>query len=209
MQGRQGMGQQMSQGMGQGMSQGNTALGQALLKQIEDMKNGLGYSGMARGNKAESGWGLGTSPYAVNPAPADASNQVEDRQGDQSLGDTAPVDFDPLYAPEDNAHGFTSEDQLHGQFDPSAPPEKVEEVRSAPETQEALVDYADIIGSYAEGDESAISLEQVPVEYQELVRKYFENLNEQSNADGGGAETEGDGEGEGEGDAGEEGEGEG
>jgi hypothetical protein len=193
MQGRQQMGQQMGQigqGLGQGMSQGqgqgNTALGQSLLSQIQQMKQDLGYGGVAQGGReqAGSGWGLGTSPYAADPAPADASNVVEDRQGDQSLGDTAPVDFEALYAPEEYAHGFTSENQLHGKFDPTAEPQKVEEVRSAPESQEALTEYADILGPYVEGEESAINREQVPLEYQQLVREYFGRVAELSNADG-------------------------
>lgn len=191
MQGRQGMGQQLGQ-MGQSMGQGSGesgGLGAQLMQQIQQMKQELGYGGYMskQGGQAGSGWGLGTSPYAVSPAPADASNQVEDRQGDESLGDTAPVDFDPLYAPEDVAHSFTSESQLHGQFDPTASPQKVEEVRSAPEDQASLIEYADVIGAYTEGEESAIAREQVPLEYQELVREYFERLNQQSS--GGGTES--------------------
>jgi len=185
MQGRQQMGQQMGglgQGLSQGMSQGNQALGQALLDQIQQMKQQLGYGGYAQSREqGGSGWGLGTSPYAADPAPADPNPVVENRQGDQSLKDTAPIDFEPLYAPEDYAHGFTSENQLHGKFDPSAIPEKVEEVRSAPEDQKALTEYADIIGAYAEGEESAINREQVPLEYQQLVREYFERVAALSN----------------------------
>jgi hypothetical protein len=198
-QGRQQMGQQVGQigqGMSQGMSQGqgNTALGQSLLSQIQQMKQELGYGNYAvQGREqAGSGWGLGTTPLAAEPAPADSNNVVEERQGDQSLGDTAPVDFEPLYAPEDYAHGFTSENQLHGQFDPTADPEKVEEVRSAPESQEAMTEYADIVGTYVEGEESAINREQVPLEYQQLVREYFERVAELSNADGSQAEGDAD-----------------
>lgn len=185
MQNRQNMGNQMSQGMSPGM--GNGSLGRQLMQQIEQWKLQMGY-GNKPGGKAASGWGLGTSPYAVTPAPADPSNQVEDRQGDQSLGDTAPVDFEPLYAPEDVAHGFSSENQLHGDLDLSATPQKIEEVRSAPENQEALMGYADVIGTYVEGEESAINREQVPLEYQELVRLYFDQLALQSRAGGVAAE---------------------
>lgn len=186
-QGRQQMGQQMGQlgqGMSQGMGSGNTALGQALLMQIQQMKQQLGYGNFAKNGQgqASGGWGLGTTPYADNPAPAGANPTAENRQGDQSLKDTAPVDFEPLYAPEDNAHSFTSENQLHGQFDPSATPEKIEEVRSAPEDQKALTEYADIIGAYTEGEESAVNREQVPLEYQQLVREYFERVAELSNS---------------------------
>jgi len=206
------MGQKMGQ-MGQGMGQGSSesgGLGAQLQAQIQQMKQELGYGGYMQnqGGQASSGWGLGTSPYAVSPAPADASNQVEDRQGDDSLEDTAPVEFDPLYAPEDVAHSFTSESQLHGQFDPTAAPQKVEEVRSAPEDQASLIEYADVIGAYTEGEESAIAREQVPLEYQELVREYFERLNQQSSGAGtesstadGDESTEGDGADEDEGEA--------
>ena len=146
------------------------------------MKKGLAFGQYAQGTqgKASSGWGLGTSPYAVEAAPAEGSNQVENRQGDASLGDTATTDFEPLYAPEDIAHGFTSESQLQGQIDLTQPPQKVEEIRSAPDDQESLVDYANIIGAYAEGEESAIQREAVPLEYQELVREYFDQVQKEA-----------------------------
>lgn len=203
MQGRQQMGQQLGQ-MGQpGMGPGPGSLGAQLMAQIAQMKQELGYGGYMQGGqgKASSSWGLGTSALAVDPAPAAGANQVEDRQGDDSLEDTAPIDFEPLYSPEEYAHGFSSEDQLHGNFDPTAPPEKVEEIRSSPETQEALTDYADIIGTYVEGDESAINLEKVPLEYQDFVRRYFERLAAISNEDAmeeGEAADEGEAEGDGE-----------
>jgi len=170
------MAQQLGEGLGGTQSPGG--LSGMLLQQIEDLKKGLGYGEVALGvgGKAESGWGLGTSPYAVTPAPADSEQQIENRQGDASLGDTPPVDFEPLYAPEEYAHGFSEEGQLHGRFDVTQPPQKVEEVRSAPETQDALVDFANIIGSYAEGEESAIDREQIPHEYQEMVRAYFDQI---------------------------------
>ncbi len=146
------------------------------------MKKGLAFGQYAQGTQgtASSGWGLGTSPYAVGAAPADGSNQIENRQGDASLGDTETTHFEPLYAPEDFAHGFSSENQLQGQLDLTQAPKKVEEVRSAPEDQESLVEYANIIGAYAEGEESAIQREAVPLEYQELVRQYFDQLKKEA-----------------------------
>lgn len=165
--------------------------------QIEALKQQLSYGGYLQTTQgaAESGWGLGTSPYAVEPAPAAAEHQLEDRQGDESLGDTQATDFEPLYAPEDYAHGFSSEEQLHGELDLTQPPQKMEEVRSAPEDQEALVEYANVIGAYAEGEEAAIQREQVPLEYQEMVRLYFDQLQQEAAAEDGegdAAETEGE-----------------
>ena len=155
---------------------------------IAQMKLSLGYGQYASQTQgqASSGWGTGTSPYAVAPAPADGANQVENRQGDDSAGDTPATQFEPLYAPEEVAHGFTSESQLHGQIDLTQPPQKVEEVRSAPETQEALVDYASVIGAYLEGEESAVNRESVPLEHQELVKAYFEQLNKDAQGTGSG-----------------------
>jgi hypothetical protein len=77
-------------------------------------------------------------------------------------------------------HAFTSEDQLHGKLDLSHAPQKIDEVRSAPETQQALVGYSDVIGSYAEGEENAIQQEQVPQEYRDLVKQYFDQLRRES-----------------------------
>ena len=163
-----------------------------LAKQIAQIKKSLGYGGYANMTQGEAGstWGLGTSPYAVNPKAAEEANQVQNREGSDSLGNTPTTDFEPLYAPEEYAHGFGSEDQLQGQFDMSQPPQKVEEVRSAPEDQEALAGYADIIGAYSEGEESAIQREQVPLEYQELVRQYFSQLESEAAGKGDGKSDE-------------------
>ncbi len=153
-----------------------------MAQQIAALKQSLSYGGYLNRTQGQAGsnWGLGTSPYATNPAPAEGANQVQNREGSDSLGNTPTTDYEPLYAPEDIAHGFATEDQLHGQFDMSQPPQKVEEVRSAPEDQEAITGYADIIGAYVEGEESAIQREKVPLEYQELVRQYFNQLEEEA-----------------------------
>jgi hypothetical protein len=127
--------------------------------------------------QASSGWGDGTSPYAVSPAPAKGSHQTENRQdASKEYEGRDPVDFESMYAGQDIGHAFTKEDQLHGKLDLSKAPQKIDEVRSAPETQEALVGYADVIGSYADGEENAIQQEQVPQEYRELVKQYFDQL---------------------------------
>jgi len=157
---------------------------------IAQMKAQLGYGNMmAQGQgqgqgTAQSGWGLGVSPYAVKPAPAKTEGQVEDRQGDDSLGDTETMDYEQLYAAEDYAHGFSTEDQLHGQFDLSQPPKKVEEVNSFPESQEALAKYIEIIGAYADGEEQAVQLERIPLEYQELVKQYFSQIKQDAKGEG-------------------------
>ena len=164
---------------------------------IAQMKKQLGYGKMmaqGSGGKAESGWGLGVSPYAVDPAPAAGENQVEDRQGDVSPGDTATTDYEQLYSAEEFAHSFSSEDQLKGQFDLSQPPKRVEEVNSIPESQEALAQYIEIIGAYAEGEEQAVQLERIPLEYQELVKQYFSQIKQAA----GGKEPSGEGEASGE-----------
>lgn len=153
------------------------------------MKQQLGYGNMmAQGQgsqgQAQSGWGLGVSPYAVTPAPADPEHQVEDRQGDASRGDTEPIDYEQLYSSEEYAHSFSSEEQLHGQFDLTQPPKRVEEVNSIPESQEALAKYIEIIGAYAEGEEQAVALERIPLEYQELVKQYFSQIKQDAGGEG-------------------------
>lgn len=158
------------------------------------MKLQLGYGNMmaqsGQGGQAQSGWGLGTSPYAVTPAPAKGENQVEDRQGDVSPGDTGTIDYEQLYASEDFAHSFKSDEQLHGQFDLSQPPQRVEEVNSIPESQEALAQYIEIIGAYAEGEEQAVALERIPLEYQELVKQYFSQIKQDASGKGKSGEGE-------------------
>jgi hypothetical protein len=167
-----------------------------LAQQIAQMKKEMSMGQLSSGGSASSGWGLGTSPYAVTPqeAPHGAPNEpgAGKREGDKTLGNTAATKYEPLYSPEEFAHGFSSENQLHGQFDLSQPPQKIEDVRSAPESQAALTEYSNIIGSYANGEESAVSREQVPLEYQELVKEYFERLQQEAAAakkDGKGAKS--------------------
>jgi hypothetical protein len=120
----------------------------------------------------------------VSPAPADAKNRIENRQQEgQSHEGMEPTDFESLYEGEDVGHAFTKEGQLHGRLDLSKAPQKIDEVRSAPETQEALVGYADVIGSYATGEENTIQQEQVPQEYRDLVKQYFDQLQKQAKQD--------------------------
>jgi len=146
------------------------------LSQGQGMQNGgLGTQGVA-----SSGWGQGTSPYAVAPAEAPDQSKVENRQ-DGTTRDGTTSDFEPLYAPEDFAHGGRDE-QVHGKIDFSKAPQKIEEIRSAPETQQALAEYSGAISAYTEGEENAIQREQVPVEYQEMVRAYFDELKKDAKA---------------------------
>jgi hypothetical protein len=126
--------------------------------------------------EAGSNYGFGTTPYGVNPKEAPNAMNSEQRQGESQQGDVEPGQFESLYEPEENAHAFSSEERLHGKMDLTQSPKKIEEIRSAPETQEALTAYANVVGAYAEGEESAIEKEQVPLEYQELVRKYFDQV---------------------------------
>jgi hypothetical protein len=158
-------------------------MGSQLAEQIAQLKGQLAYGqSPALKGDAGTGWGLGTSPYAVNPKEAPNTKPNEDRQGNKSLNDTKPTDFEPLYAPEDFATG-TYDTHVKGQFDLSQPPQKVEEVRSAPETQQALTQYSDVVGAYVDSEESAIQREQVPLEYQELVKQYFDQLQQASKDD--------------------------
>ncbi len=147
-----------------------------MAQQIAGIKQGLAFGQYLtqKQGKAGSGQGWGSTPYAAEPAPANGSNQVEDRTNGETR-DTASTDFDGLYAPENTAHGNRDE-RVHGKIDFSAPPQKVEEIRSVPEDQKALRDYQGIVGAYTDGEEKAMQQEQVPLEYQELVKQYFDEL---------------------------------
>jgi hypothetical protein len=173
MQGNQALGQQVSQ-LGQAGG-GGMSMGDMLAQQIQQMKSQLGHGQMTEGT-ASSGWGTGTSPYAVAPAPAPNIATAENKQGQRPEGDRSPVDFEAMYEGQDVGHAFGKDGQLHGRFDMTQPPQKVEEVRSAPETQEALRGYASIIGSYADGEENAVAQEEIPEEYKELVKQYFDQI---------------------------------
>ncbi len=153
-----------------------------LSEQIAQMKKEMALGQLQQGGTATSGWGLGTSPYAVSPQEAPQGANSEQREGDKTLGNTGTTQFEALYDPEIFDTGFTSENQLQGQFDLTQPAQKIEDVRSAPESQEALTEYYNIIGSYATGEESAVTREQVPLEYQELVKLYFERLQQEAAA---------------------------
>jgi hypothetical protein len=146
-----------------------------LAEQIAQLKLSLSQGQqLGTSGTAGTGWGLGTSPYAVAPKEAPGANP-ENKQGNQSQGSVPATNFEPLYAPEDQAHGAHDE-KVRGKLNLANPPQKVEEIRSAPESQEALANYAGVVSAYAEGEETAINREEVPLEYQELVRGYFDEL---------------------------------
>jgi len=151
-------------------------MGSQLAEQIAQMKQqmAMGQQVPNQGT-AGSGWGVGTTPYAVNPAEAPNTKPTEERQGDKSAKDTPAEQFEPLYSPEEYANS-TYDAQAHGQLDITQTPQKIEEIRSAPENQQALMQYRNVIGSVASGEESAVAREQVPLEYQDLVKLYFDQL---------------------------------
>jgi hypothetical protein len=175
----QGAGNQMGQ-LGQQM--GQSGMGAQLGQMIAQMKQQLAYGGQLESpGEASSGWGTGTSPYAVTPKEAPNTKIGGNKQEKgKDYGDRTPTQFESLYGATDYAHGFTSENQLHGKMDFTKTPQKIEEVRSAPETQEALQGFASVVGSYANDEESAVDQEQVPQEYQDLVKQYFNQLKKDS-----------------------------
>lgn len=151
-----------------------------MAQQIASLKQQLAYGQqLGTSGTAESGWGLGTSAQKVAPKEAPNSTPTEDRQGDKTLGDTPAEQFEPLYAPEDYANS-SYDTKVQGNLDITQSPQKIEEVRSAPESQQALAEYANIIGAYSDGEESAVEREQVPLEYQELVKLYFDQLQQEA-----------------------------
>jgi hypothetical protein len=147
------------------------------LKQQLAMGQPIGTSGTAG-----SGWGLGTSAQAVAPAAAPNKGTKENRQGNQTLGDTKATQFEPLYQPQDYANQ-SYDTKVQGQLDISQSPQKVELIRSSPESQQALAQYANVLSAYANGEETAVEREQVPTQYQELVKLYFDQLQQQAAKD--------------------------
>jgi len=158
-------------------------MGSQLAEQIASLKSQLAMGQQVGTNgTAASGWGLGTSAQAVAPAEAPNTKPTEERQGNKTLGDTKATQFEPLYQPEDYAN-TTYDTKVQGQLDITQSPQKVELIRSAPESQQALAQYANIIGAYADGEESAVEREQVPTQYQELVKLYFDQLQKEAAKD--------------------------
>src|SRR5688500_5533217 len=125
--------------------------------------------------EAGSGWGIGSTPYGVAPKPAPNTATAENREGERAQDNVQAEQYEGLYAPNEYAHS-SQDKRVQGRMDMSKAPEKVEEVRSAPEDQKALREYVGAVSAYAEGEEEAINREQVPLEYQELVRQYFDDL---------------------------------
>jgi hypothetical protein len=124
--------------------------------------------------KAGSGWGIGTTPYKAEADEAPGAHP-ENKEGAAAQDNVSAEQYTGLYAPEDYAHSAQDE-RVRGDIDFTKAPEKIEEVRSAPEDQKALREYVGAVSAYAEGEEEAVSREQVPAEYQELVRKYFDDV---------------------------------
>ena len=124
--------------------------------------------------KAGSSWGIGTTPYRAegNEAPG---MHPENKQGKAQQDNVQAEHYTGLYAPNEYAHS-AQDKRVKGNIDFSKAPEKVEEIRSAPEDQKALREYVGSGGAIGEGEEEAVGREQVPLEYQELVRKYFDEV---------------------------------
>ena len=140
------------------------------------MKQSFSFGQMQQSGQGSSGWGMGTTPYGVTGSEASQAQIDSNRMnGNDSLADTGTTDYDQFYDSEDLAHG-ASDQQVHGQFNPMAPPQKVEEVKSAPETQEALREFVNTVGAENIGDQQAIDTQNIPRDYKELHRKYFDNL---------------------------------
>ncbi|MCB1186521.1 hypothetical protein KDL29_05070 [bacterium] len=138
------------------------------------MKQGFKF-GQTQGGGA-SGWGIGTTPYGSTGSEAtDPQIDSSRMNGSDSLMDTGTTQYDQLYDSQDLAHGVNDE-QLHGQFNQAAPPSKVEEVKSSPETQEALREFVNTVGADNIGDQQAIDTQNIPRDYKELHRKYFDNV---------------------------------
>ncbi len=144
------------------------------------MKQGFQFGQMAQSGQAGSGWGVGTTPYGSTGTESQAYQSDSGRMnGSDSLMDTDTTNYDQFYDSEDLAHGANDE-QVHGQFNALAPPQKVEEVKSAPETQEALRDFVTTVGAENIGDQQAIDTQNIPRDYKELHRRYFDNLKKAS-----------------------------
>lgn len=137
---------------------------------------GLGQGQQGQGGQAGSGWGIGTTPYKAWGSESQGLAPDSGRMnGEDSLMDTGTTSFDQFYDSQDMAHG-ASDKQVHGQFNPMAPPQKVEEVKSAPESQEALREFVNTLGAENIGDQQAIDNQNIPRDYKELHRRYFDNL---------------------------------
>lgn len=140
------------------------------------MKQSFGFGQMAQQGKGSSGWGLGTTPYGTTGSESQAQASDPTRMnGEGTLGDTGTTSYDQFYDSQDLAHG-TVDERVQGQFNQFAPPQQVEEVKSAPETQEALREYVTTVGAENIGDQQAIDTQNIPRDYKELHRKYFDNL---------------------------------
>jgi len=147
-----------------------------LAAQIAAIQQSLGVGNYLTQTQGQAGsnYGLGSTPYAASPTAAPGAHP-ENKEGKAAQGDVKSEQYTGLYAPNEYAHS-AKDQQVHGKMDFSKPPEKIEEVRSAPENQKALRDYSGAVSAVADGEEEAVSREQVPLEYQELVRKYFDEV---------------------------------
>ncbi|MCB1217255.1 hypothetical protein KDL44_07670 [bacterium] len=145
------------------------------------MKQSFQFGQMAQsGQGGSSGWGVGTTPYGVTGSESQGMAGDPNRMnGSDSLMDTGTTQFDQFYDSQDLAHGAHDE-QVHGQFNQAAPPSKVEEVKSAPETQQALREFVTTVGADNIGDQQAIDTQNIPRDYKDLHRKYFDNLKKAS-----------------------------
>lgn len=173
----------MQQGMGQGQSgQGNGPSDEELMAQLQAEMDGVmkslrsGQYANKEGGKAASDWGYGTTDLKVDSSPGTDEGNEDVRDVKDTGNERTEIDFNALYAPE-QIPKESYNTRVHGQLGDEGAT-LMQEFRSLPTDADGLTDYYNIVEAYTGAQEQAVDNEEIPWEYRELVKSYFNGLND-------------------------------
>ena len=186
-QGNQGQGQGQGNGQGNGPSTADLLAG--LSSQLSQMKTEMQGSHYLAGTSgtAQSNWGYGTSNMKVGSSPGGKNGEKSQRDIKGSGSERTAVDFNPMYAPE-QAPSKSYDTRVKGQIG-SGGTTMTQTIKSLPSDSKGLSEYYNIVAAYTGAGESALDDQSIPPEYRDLIKNYFNKINEQA---AGGADKNGD-----------------
>ncbi|MEP0814998.1 MAG: hypothetical protein HRF49_10080 [bacterium] len=176
----QGLGQ-LSDAMGQGMdgsSVSDAELLAGLSKELDALLQGMRSRGQGRtqGGNAMSDWGIGSTLTRANPTPGTNAGERSRRDVADKGNERTAIDFVPSYDPE-QIPSDAYNTRVRGKVG-SGGETLAQEMISLPSKADSLSEYYDIVAAYGNAAEQAMENENIPPEYRELVKSYFETISD-------------------------------
>lgn len=173
---------EMQQGMGQGQNGKSGPSDAELMEQLSGEMEGImkslrsgQYLAQEGGSRAASDWGYGTTNTKTDSSPGGSEGNRDARDVEGAGNERTEIDFNALYAPEQIPKDSYNA-RVHGRLNDDGAT-LMQEFRSLPTDADGLTDYYNIVKAYTGAQEDAVDNEEIPWEYRELVKSYFNGLN--------------------------------